>query len=277
MNYQTIFITGISSGIGSGAAEFFLKQGHTVVGTARTPEAFNSFKHYPNFKGLILDLKNKTQIEQLKQALSQIQVSKIDVLINNAGIAVAGPFADQDFAEVEETLQVNVLSLMRITQNLIPMMQQPGGRIINISSVSGQNGTPFLAAYCASKHAVEGFSEALRRELILLGIKVILIGPGSIKTPIWFKGFEKLKVRYVGSAFAKSFDRFVDFALNEEKNALPVSSVVDDLEHAALSERPKIRYAPIPRKFRNYYLARFIPKRMMDRLTAKALLLGYLK
>lgn len=273
MNYKTIFITGVSSGIGFGAAEFFLKQGHTVIGTARTPEAFDAFKGHHQFKGLVLDLKNKTQIEQLKQTLSQIQISKIDILINNAGVALAGPFADQDFAEIEETFQVNVLALMRITQNLIPMMQQPGGRIINISSVSGLNGTPFLAGYCASKHAVEGFSEALRRELLLLGIKVILVGPGSIKTPIWFKGFEKLKARYVQSAFAKSFERFVDFALNEEKKALPVSEVVRDLEHAVLADFPKIRYAPIPRKFRNYYLARWIPKRVMDRLSAKALLL----
>lgn len=274
MNHKTIFITGISSGIGLSAADFFLKQGHTVVGTARTTEAFADFKTYSNFKGLILDLKDKLQIEQIGQSLIQIQISKIDVLINNAGVAIAGPFADQDFLEIEEMVQVNVLALMRITQKLIPLLQKPGGRIINISSVSGQNGTPFLSAYCASKHAVEGFSEAIRRELLLLGIKVILVGPGSIKTPIWFKGFGKLKVRYTQSAFAKSFDRFVDFALNEEKNALPVLDVVRDLEQAAFSEFPKIRYAPIPRKFRNYYLGRLIPKRMMDHLTAKALLLN---
>ena len=273
MDQKTIFITGISSGIGLGAAAFFLKQGHTVIGTGRTAGAFKELKQFQKFKGLILDLKDKNQIDQLKSELSKLQITQIDVLINNAGVALAGPFADQPFSEIEETLQVTVLSLMRITQNLIPLLSQPGGRIINVSSVSGQNGTPFLSVYCASKHAVEGFSEALRREMLLLGIKVILIGPGSVRTPIWFKGFEKLKSRYTNSKFEKSFGRFIDFAMNEEKNALPVSDVVDDLEKAALSANPKIRYAPIPRKFRNYYLAKLIPLKMMDRLTSQALLL----
>ena len=154
MNQKTIFITGVSSGIGFGAAQFFLEHGHTVIGTGRTQEAFKDLKIFPKFKALLLDLKDRNQIDQLTVALMKLQVSKIDVLINNAGVALAGPFADQPFSEIEETLQVNVLALMRITQTLLPVISQPGGRIVNISSVSGQNGTPFLSVYCASKQGI---------------------------------------------------------------------------------------------------------------------------
>lgn len=268
---KTIFMTGISSGIGFGAAQFFLKQGHIVIGTGRSKDAFKEFGKDLNFKGLILDLKDNNQINDVRSALSEMQISKIDVLINNAGVAMAGPFVDQPFSEIEEILQVNVLSLIRLTQNLMPLIAQPGGRIINLSSVAGENGTPFLSAYCASKHAVEGFSEAIRREFHLIGIKVILIGPGSIRTPIWYKGFESLKVRYEKSKFSKSFSRFIRFAADEEKNGLPVADVVRDLEHAALFDDPKIRYAPVPRKFRNYYLAKLIPKKSIDQIMVNLL------
>ena len=268
---KTILITGVSSGIGMGAADFFLKAGHRVIGTVRKKDNIKELLAHKNFVCLQLDVKDRAQIENLPLELAQQNIKVIDVLVNNAGVAKAGPFADQPFAEIDEIIQVNLLSVMLLTQKLIPLLQQPGGRIINISSVSGQNGTPFLAAYCASKHAIEGFSESLRREMNLLGIKVILIGPGSIRTPIWFKGFEVLKSVYVNSKYAKPFDRFIQFAQNEEKNGLPVSAVVADIESAALDKNPCIRYAPIPKKFKNYYLAKLIPKSTMDRLNVKVL------
>jgi short-subunit dehydrogenase len=268
---KTIFITGVSSGIGLGVAEFFLKAGHRVVGTVRSRDSIQGLLDYTNFIFLLLDIRNQSQIEQVPGELLKKNVSTIDVLINNAGVAKAGPFLDQPFSEIEEIINVNLVSLMYLTQKLIPMLLQPGGRIINISSVSGQNGTPFLAAYCASKHAVEGFSESLRRELNLLGIKVIVIGPGSIRTPIWFKGFEVLKTVYGKSIYAKAFEKFLLFAANEEKNGLPVSAVVSDVNKAAFDESPHLRYAPIPKKFKNYYLAKLIPKSAMDRLNVKVL------
>ncbi len=140
-----------------------------------------------------------------------------------------------------------------------------------ISSVSGQNGTPFLAAYCASKHAIEGFSESLRRELHFIGQTVHVVGPGSVKTPIWKKGFEKIQNFYDQSQYAKPFKKFLNFAANEEQNGLEVQFVVDQIMHAATSESARLRYAPIPRKFRNYYLPKLFSKKMMYQITIKAL------
>ena len=167
-------------------------------------------------------------------------------------------------------IQINLLSLMKVTQVLIPMLKRDS-RIINISSVSGKSAMPFLAVYAASKHALEGFSEALRKELMLLEIKVIVVGPGSIKTPIWQKAFEVIKDKYSHTIFAEPFSRFIKFALNEEKNALDVNVVSALIIEALTAKNPKFRYAPIPRKFINWYLPKIIPAIIFNRMTARAL------
>ncbi len=271
---KTIFITGISSGIGKATAVAFLNRGDCVIGTVRDENSVTDLKekYKKQFFILKIDLKNFDAISNIDQFLIQNKINHIDVLINNAGIAIAAPFQYQNFLEVSEIINLNVLSLMKVTQVLIPYVQKSiDGRVINISSVSGINGTPFLAVYCAAKYAVEGFSEALRRELHLLKIKVIIVGPGSIQTPIWDKGFEKIKSLYDSTPFKKSFQKFISFAMNEKQNALPANDVVKDILHASLSQNPKIRYAPVPRPFRNKILPLFFTKKMQDRIYFKSL------
>lgn len=271
---KTIFITGISSGIGKATAVAFLKRGDCVIGTVRDENSVIDLKNeYPNQLRLIhLNLKEISSISDLPQILNQLSIQKIDILINNAGVAIAAPFQFQDFSEVTETITINVLAVMRLTQVLIPLLlKSEDGRIINLSSVSGKNGTPFLASYCASKHAIEGFSESLRRELNIYGMKVILIGPGSIKTPIWDKGFEKIKSLYEKTIYKESFDRFIAFAMNEKENALAPEDVVSDILDASFSSRPKIRYAPVPRKLMNWTLPRLLPTRYFDYISCRAL------
>lgn len=271
---KTIFITGISSGIGKATAVAFLKRGDCVIGTVRDENSVIDLKNeYPNQLCRIhLNLKEISSISDLPQILNQLSIQKIDILINNAGVAIAAPFQFQDFSEVTETITINVLAVMRLTQVLIPLLlKSEDGRIINLSSVSGKNGTPFLASYCASKHAIEGFSESLRRELNIYGMKVILIGPGSIKTPIWDKGFEKIKSLYEKTIYKESFDRFIAFAMNEKENALAPEDVVSDILDASFSSRPKIRYAPVPRKLMNWTLPRLLPTRYFDYISCRAL------
>lgn len=276
---KTIVITGASSGIGKAAAESFLKDGHRVIAVVRTPDLVSDLvlKYQNHFLVYQQDLSQIEKMEGIKSFLIQHQISGIDVLVNNAGVAYAAPFALQEFSEIENVINLNVLSVMKMTQVLIPLLAQNNGRIVNISSVSGENGTPFLASYCASKYAIEGFSESIRRELKIYGITVCIVGPGSVKTPIWQKGFQKIKDKYDQTIYKNSFKKFMEFASNEEMNGLDVNVVVKDIQHAALSNAPKIRYYPIPRKFRNYYLAKLIPKKKMDEINCKILGLGEIK
>lgn len=271
---KTIFITGISSGIGKAAAVAFLKRGDCVIGTVRDENSVMDLKNeYPNLFRLVnLDLKDISAISGIPQVLNKLSIQKIDILVNNAGVAIAAPFQFQDFSEIMETITINVIAVMRLTQVLIPyLLKSDAGRIINLSSVSGKNGTPFLASYCASKHAIEGFSESLRREMSIYGIKVILIGPGSIKTPIWEKGFEKIKSLYNNTIYKNSFQKFISFAMSEKDNALSPEDVVSDILDASFSLRPKIRYAPVPRKLMNWTLPRLLPTRYFDYITCRAL------
>ncbi len=270
---KTIFITGISSGIGKAAAVAFLNRGDYVIGTVRDEKSVSELSaQYPDKIILIkIDLSKLDQISEIPNFLQKNKVEYIDILINNAGVAVAAPFQFQNFSEITEIIQINVLSLLKLTQVLIPFIQKStDGRIINITSVSGVNGTPFLAAYCASKHAVEGFSESLRRELNIYGIKVMIIGPGSVQTPIWDKGFDKIKELYNKTIYKNSFEKFISFAMNEKENALAPEIIVNNILQASLLKKPKIRYSPVPNPIQNFILS-ILPKRIQDQINYKFL------
>lgn len=270
---KVVLITGASTGIGFDAVRAVIEQGFSVVATVRKGEDEVQLANlYGNkIKVVQLDLLNFSEIEKLPEILNtKFNIHHLHGLVNNAGVALAAPFAHQDFSEVQGMLQINVISVMKITQVLLPLLKSDS-RIINISSIAGKAASPFLAAYGASKHAIEGFSDALRKEMMLLGIKVIVIAPGSIKTPIWKKGFETAKDKYRQTVFADSFARFIKIALGAEKNALEVGEVSALIIKALTLTSPKVRYAPIPRIFVNWYLPKLLPTRMYDRLTAKAL------
>ncbi|MES2801161.1 MAG: SDR family NAD(P)-dependent oxidoreductase, partial [Bdellovibrionota bacterium] len=189
----------------------------------------------------------------------------------NAGVAMAGPIEYQKFSDIQSMLQINVVAVIKMTQVILPFLKKAEqGRIVNISSVSGQNGTPYLGVYCASKHAIEGFSESLRRELSLYGMKVSIVAPGSVKTAIWNKDINVVENAFEATEYKKSFQKFLALVGREIEHALPVENVVKDIHHALTNSNPKFRYAPVPRKFQNWYL-RLIPLKIYDYLMRKSL------
>ena len=272
---KIIFITGISSGIGFATADFFLQAGWFVIGTYRKSKDGEHFKkqYAKSFLGIEVDVTDYSKVDQIPEILKKNGIGHIDALVNNAGVALAGPVEYQSFTELQNIININVVAVIKMTQTILPLLKKSnyGARIVNISSVSGKNGTPFLGGYCASKHAIEGFSESLRRELNLYGMKVSIVAPGSIKTPIWGKGFDVVASTYDTTEYKKSFHKFLAFASSEVKHALPVESVVKDINHAVTNSTPKFRYAPVPRKFQNWYLPKLFPLRLFDYLTCKAL------
>lgn len=270
---KTVLVTGGSSGIGADSVRALVENGFAVVTTVRkqSDQLLLQQLYQGKVQVIEIDLMQLSEIEKLPAILkSRFGILQLDGLINNAGVALAAPFVNQSFSEVQDIVQLNLLAVLKLTQVMIPIMKK-GSRIINISSVAGKTAAPFLAVYAASKHAIEGFSEALRKELMLLEIKVILVAPGSIKTPIWEKGFQLVKNSYTQSEFAKSFELFIKFAQSEARNALDVRAVSSVIVQAMQAENPRVRYAPVPRKFKNWYLPKFIPVKLYDYLTAKSL------
>jgi NAD(P)-dependent dehydrogenase (short-subunit alcohol dehydrogenase family) len=198
-------------------------------------------------------------------------------LVNNAGIAVAGPLLHLPLAEYRRQLEVNLIAPLLVTQIFAGLLgtdrdrQGPPGRIINITSVGGKLGMPFLGAYVASKHGLEGMSESLRRELLLYGIDVIVIGPGSVVTPIWDKAETEDYSTYQSTEYAEIIDRFSKYFIAEGRKGFPPERIGAAVFVALTAARPKVRYAVVPQRLMNWTLPRLLPKRLLDQIIGKQL------
>ena len=151
-----------------------------------------------------------------------------------------------------------------------PTLKGPKGRIVMISSVAGKNGNPMTSAYSASKHAIEGLSESLRRELMLFGIDVIIIAPGAVKTPIWGKAEEVDISVYKNSPYFPALEKVRAFMLSLGATGLPAETIAEKVFGALTLPNPKVRYTIVPDPMR-LFMAAVLPKRTLDRIIAKRL------
>ena len=189
MNFanQVVLITGASRGIGRCLAIDFAKQGATVVGCGRSRERLQETldeirASSPMSTAIACDVGDRAQVRAMVSAAVE-DFGKVDILINNAGIGMRKPFAEASLDTIEEIMRTNFLGMVYCTHEVLPSMIKRGsGHIVNISSVSGQIGTLNMAVYCASKFAMNGFSESLYHELRPLGIYVSLVSPGPVET-----------------------------------------------------------------------------------------------
>ena len=196
---KSVVVTGASTGIGFACSKLLLARGFRVFGSVRNPLDAERLRTElgANFTPLLFDVTDEAAV---KAAAGEVRAAlggeALAGLVNNAGIAVAGPVTELPIAEFRRQMEVNVIGPVIATQAFAPLLgadparSGAAGRIVMISSVAGRNGNPLMAPYSTSKHAVEGLSESLRRELMLFGIDVIIIAPGAVKTPIWAKAEE---------------------------------------------------------------------------------------
>lgn len=201
-----VLITGTSSGIGLATAIACAEHGLDVIATMRNLERREQLdtemeKHGLDARASHLpgessdEPRGMVAVEQLDVTASQVgakvrelllKYGPIDHLVNNAGIAVSGAFEEQSDRDVRDQFETNVFGLMAVTRALLPSMRaSQRGRVINVSSISGRIGLPGMATYAATKHAISGFSEALRHEVEPFGIDVCLVEPGSFKTGVF--------------------------------------------------------------------------------------------
>jgi NAD(P)-dependent dehydrogenase (short-subunit alcohol dehydrogenase family) len=202
---------------------------------------------------------------------------KLFGLVNNAGIAVAGPLLYVDAQELKRQFETNVFGVHHVTQAFAPLLgadpERTGksGRIVMISSVGGQNGAPFVGPYAASKFAIEGYSQSLRRELMLFGIDVIVIGPGAIATPIWDKAENEDLNRFANTPYAPMMRKVADFMLSQGRKGLPPKAVGALIWKCLADPKPKTRYAILRNEFMDRTLPRLMNPRTVDKIIAKRL------
>lgn len=274
-----VLITGVSSGIGYAAAEALLASGYHVFGSVRSMEdaARVAALLGGRFEALLFDV---TDAAAVRDAAGQVRATlageNLAGLVNNAGVSIAGPLLHMPLDDFRQSLEVNVTGLLDVTQQFAPLLgarkdaPHPRGRVINVGSVSGRVAYPFLGAYAASKHALEALSDALRRELLLYGVDVILIEPGTVRTPIIDKFAAQIE-RYLDTDYAPALRRVAGQAESRERTALPVEAVTKVIRLALEHPRPKSRY-PIPRKwFTGWILPKWLPDRWFDALIARRL------
>ena len=279
---KSIVITGISSGIGYGTAKEFVNHGYRVFGSVRKSEDAKIAKAElgTSFTPLLFDV---TDHEAVLRATAQVEETVggagLAGLVNNAGTALAGPLMHQPLEEVRQQFEVNVLGLISVTQAFLPLLgakKEPlahkPGRIVNVSSISGKVGEPFLGAYVGTKHAVEGISDSLRRELLLYGIDVIVIRPGAVKTPIWEKGAAPVVAGgYDQTDYAGPLDRFQRYAEKLASDGYSPETFGRLVRKVFEAKRPKTRYAIVPGRFTDWTIPTSLPDRWLDRLIGRGL------
>ncbi|MBU2644243.1 SDR family oxidoreductase [bacterium] len=259
-----ILVTGSSTGIGRAAVEALSTGGFKVYASARNPGDLESLSRLKNVVPVQLDVTDETQIASAV-AFVRKQNTGLFGLLNNAGIVAAGPLMDLNINDLRTQFEVNLFGLHAVTRGFFPFLLASRGRIVMMSSDSGFFATPFVGAYCASKFALEGYSDSLRRELNGFGVDVVLIQPGRVKTPIWDKGAPFLN-RFPGSMFEKTAVALGKHAIQRGKTrGLEASVLGKVIEHAFFVKKPKIRYLVSRNNFR-YTLIKLLSDRRVDRM-----------
>jgi NAD(P)-dependent dehydrogenase (short-subunit alcohol dehydrogenase family) len=175
---KTVLVTGASSGIGRAIAAHLALKGYRVFGTSRTPSAAT----LDGFELLPLDVTDEASVQDCVAAVLE-RAGQLDVLVNNAGVDMMGAIEETSLEEARWVFETNFFGILRLTQAVLPHMRAQGsGQVINISSALGLAAWPFEAMYCASKHALEGYTEALCYEMALFGIKVSSVQPGFFQS-----------------------------------------------------------------------------------------------
>lgn len=277
---RAIVVTGASTGIGRAAVAKAVREGAHVFASVRKEADAESLRGEfgAAVTPLLFDVADEAAVRAgASQVAAALGNKRLYGLVNNAGIAVPGPLLHLDTDDLRRQFEINLFGVHNVTRAFADLLgadkERVGapGRIVMISSVGGQNGSPFVGPYSASKFALEGYSQSLRRELMLYGIDVIVIGPGAIATPIWDKAEGEDLKRFSNTDYAPAVERVADYMLAQGKQGLPPSDVGDLIWLCLSDPKPKVRYAILRKPFMDARLPRLLPPRMVDNIIAKRL------
>jgi NAD(P)-dependent dehydrogenase (short-subunit alcohol dehydrogenase family) len=270
---KSILITGASKGIGKTTALYLAERGFRVFAGFRKMQDGEILKEEGkgNIVPIRIDVTKPDMIAEAFTVIGKILGDKgLDGLVNNAGISVAGPLEFLPVEKIRWQMEVNFLGQIAVTQAAMPLIRKAGGRIVNISSVSGRWTSPFLAPYSASKFSMEVFSDALRRELMPWGIKVVVVEPGSIATPIWETSLEQINKTLAElppeaiELYGEKFEVMRKHVNKTEKYGDPPENVARTIYKALTAKNPKTRY-PVGLHIKLAVLAgKLLPDKLLD-------------
>jgi NAD(P)-dependent dehydrogenase (short-subunit alcohol dehydrogenase family) len=277
---RAIVVTGASTGIGRAAVTKAVREGAHVFASVRKQTDVDALQAEfgAAVTPLIFDVADEVAVRAgASQVAAALGNRKLFGLVNNAGIAVPGPLLHLDTDDMRRQFEINVFGVHTVTRAFADLLgaeeSRTGnpGRIVMISSVGGQNGAPFVGPYASSKFAIEGYSQSLRRELMLYGIDVIVVGPGAIATPIWDKAGEGDLTRFSNTDYAPMLKGVENYMLAQGRAGLPASDVGDLVWRCFTDPKPKTRYRILRNEFMDVTLPRWLGPRTVDNIIAKRL------
>ena len=246
---HAVLITGASTGIGRATALHLDGLGMRVYAGVRRKADADSLTEAASDRlvPVILDVTDECTVAAAADQLrSDLAETGLHGLVNNAGITAVGPWEFLPLDELREVLEVNVVGQLAVTQALLPALRAAAGRIVFTSSISGRFAAPFLGPYATSKFALEAFAESLRREIASAGVRVSVIEPGNIATPIWGKALDSDPRTRFGPAAETLYGPGLEFATSMAergaRTARPAKKVARAIEHALTAQRPRRRY-----------------------------------
>jgi NAD(P)-dependent dehydrogenase (short-subunit alcohol dehydrogenase family) len=234
---RVILLTGASSGFGRAIAAALALDGHRVFATTRARDA----APVPGTTHLTLDVTDEVSVINCVEEVMRLG-GRVDVLLNNAGLGIAGAIEDTTVEEARAQFDTNLFGLHRVCRAVLPpMRRQGGGHIINMSSLAGQIAIPFQGFYSASKFAIEGYSEALRMEVRRYGVRVSMIEPGDFATA--FTANRRMVAAHTpASPYHDLCVSAVRRMAHDEQANKDLSPVVDAVRAIVTSDRPALRY-----------------------------------
>lgn len=276
---KSVVVTGASTGIGWASAKVLIAKGFHVFGSVRKQADADRLKAEfgEAFTPLLFDVTDEAAVRAgAKQVEAALGGQTLAGLVNNAGVAFAGPLLYLPVEEFRQQLEVNLTGVVIATQAFAPLLgaespaRQDPGRIVNISSVGGKNANPFMGPYCTTKFGLEGLSESLRRELMPFGVDVVIVAPGAVATPIWDKADSVDVTRYANTIYAPALARMKAFMLSLGKSGLPPEMIGEAVHTALTTPSPKTRYVVSPDPFQ-VFMTGVLPKRRLDKIVGQRL------
>lgn len=277
LHERIALITGTSSGFGLLTAIQLAGQGYKVIATMRDLSRKGELEREADQAGLLqqlhfltLDVTDHASIEEVINSV-QDTFGRIDVLVNNAGFATGGFIEEITMEEWRRQMETNFFGVVAVTRAVLPIMRkQRSGMIINMGSISGLSGFPGYAPYAASKFAIEGFSESLRHEMSPYGIRVVLIEPGSFRTPIWGKGMEQIRLNE-DSPYRERLAAVLCYSKHTAETAPDPQQVAALIGRITKMRAPRLRY-PIGKGTRTLIIGKtLLPWKWLERIIAKEL------
>ncbi len=244
-------VTGSSTGIGESTALHLARNNFHVFATMRNPDAGTGLLETAKSEGLSLEVLalDVNDADSCSNCVGEIvnRVGRIDILVNNAGIGSGGPLEEASMEHIREVFETNVFGAVRMMQLVLPgMRERRQGTIVNVTSVAGRVANPNMSTYSGSKFALDVMTESLAAEVVRFGIRVALIEPGVIQTPIFSKGSNPPNPESPYSEFVERAGHW--FGVRLEKPTYP-QEVAELIEHAIVTDEPKLRYLVGPDAF----------------------------